>query len=108
MPPSRPKRYAGWILEQSKHFGVDPLVVLGLVVTLGGCDPSHSSEPGFGPARLYPKMHLSNIKARVYRYQVLTGGIWEPRELPIPKHLFYERALLHGRAAARGDRDVSP
>ena len=98
MPPSRPKRYAGWILQHSKHFGVDPLVVLGLVVTQGGCDPSHSSEPGFGLARLYPKMHLSNIKARVYRYQVFRGGIWEPRELPIPKHLFYERALKSAEA----------
>ncbi len=98
MPPSRPKRYAGWILKHSAAFGVDPLVVAGLIVSQSGCDPGHSSPQGLGLARLYPKMHLSNIRDRVYRYHVWSGAGWDERELPIPKHLFYDRALLSADA----------
>ncbi len=93
MPPSRPKRYAAWILEQSAHFGVDPLVVAGLIISQSGCDPRHATEGGVGLSGIYSKMHLSNLKKRVYHYLVFTDGAWQPRQLDLGEHLFYDRAL---------------
>lgn len=99
MPPKRPARYAGWILERSREFGVDPLVVAGLLVTQGGCDPRHATDAGVGVAGIYPKMHLSHLEDRRYRYQVFDGGTWDPRELDLSRFLFYERALRTAEAS---------
>ena len=93
MPPSRPGRYAGWILERSRHFGVDPLIVAGLIISQSGCDPRYATEAGVGLAGLYSKMHLSNLKDRRYRYQVFADGAWQSRQVDLTEHLFYDRAL---------------
>jgi len=98
MPPKRPARYTEWILEGSKHFGVDPFLLTALIYDQSRCKPRHRDEAGFGLARIHPRMHRNFITSRSYRYWVLEEGRWNPRILAIPKFLFYEPALMRAES----------
>jgi hypothetical protein len=98
MPPKRAQRYANWILEASRKFAVDPMLVGGLIYASSGCRPRLKKSTGLGLTHIHLQMHLNFIRKRQYRYWVLDGGVWQKRLRDIKAHLFYDRSLLHAEA----------
>jgi hypothetical protein len=97
MPPSRPKRYAAWILESSRQFKVDPFLLASLIFRQSRCLPKKSENYGMGLAKINPRMHGGFIRGRRYRYWVLQDGAWQERRLPLPDHAFVRGNLLRAR-----------
>ncbi len=97
-PKARPGLYAGWILEYSAHFQVDPLLVAGLVISRSSCRPKHKSPEGEGLSQIHDKMHWGSLRKGVYRYHVFTESGWDARELDVGRFQF-SRYMLRAAGA---------
>ncbi len=89
------KLYAGWILEHSAHFEVDPFTVAALAYYRSNCRARFSDNGNFGLSAINLKMHAGYLEGRVYQYWVKKKGAWAKKTTPMKKHLFYPRALRH-------------
>ena len=98
MPPSRPLRYANWILEYAGKFQVDPFLLAALVYRQSRCLPRQRDTYGAGLTKINLRLHGPYLKKRVYRYWVLENGAWVPREKALPDFAFVRGNLLKAKA----------
>jgi hypothetical protein len=86
-PPRRPLLWARMILEHARAFGVDPFLVAATIYRQSRCLPNEKPEDGFGIGlgKIDPKMHAPFLRKGRYRYFVLEGNAWKPRELELGK-----------------------
>lgn len=93
MPPTRPLRYARWILQHAGERKVDPFLLAALIYRQSRCIPGEKDDYGAGLAMINAKMHGGFIRKRRYRYHVLEGGAWRERELALDRHALVEGNL---------------
>ena len=94
-PPRRPLQYAGWMLQHSRAFRVDPFLLAGLIYRQSRCLPHAPDEDqsfGLGLAQIDPRMHAGSLRQGRYRYFVLAHERWEKRELEMGR---FSMANLH-------------
>jgi murein DD-endopeptidase MepM/ murein hydrolase activator NlpD len=88
-PPKRPLQWAGWMLEHSRTFKVDPFLVAAVIYRQSRCltnSPEVREESfGIGMAQIDPRMHSGFLRKGHYRYFVLEKGHWEKRELEMDR-----------------------
>jgi murein DD-endopeptidase MepM/ murein hydrolase activator NlpD len=99
MPPKRPFRYARWMIESGREFGVDPFLLAALIYRQSRCLPRERDSYGMGLAMINPRMHGAYIRRRRYRYWVYEGGAWKRHELPLPRYAFVPGNLMRAQAA---------
>lgn len=99
MPPKRPRRYAQWILESSREFGVDPFIVAALVYRQSLCVPNRTSDYGAGLTGINVRMHRDFVRRKRYRYWVLAGGRWVRKLKPMPRYLLYPPTARRSRSS---------
>ena len=97
MPPSRPLRYANWILEYAAKFQVDPFLLAALVYRQSRCLPRQQDNYGAGLTKINLRMHGPYLKNRVYRYWVLEDGAWVAKEKALPDYAFIKGNLRKAR-----------
>jgi hypothetical protein len=98
MPPRRPFRYAQWIVESSKEFEIDPYLLASLIHRQSRCLPKERSDYGMGLSMINYRMHAPYIKNRTYHYWILEQGVWQKRELAMPRYAFVPGNLLRSRS----------
>jgi hypothetical protein len=97
MPPRRPLRYAGWIIQYSDEFGVDPFLLAALIYRQSRCVPTDENDYGVGLAMINARMHGGSIHRRRYRYWTLEQGKWQRHELPIKRYALVPGNLRRAR-----------
>ncbi|MDD9938861.1 MAG: M23 family metallopeptidase [Myxococcales bacterium] len=98
MPPSRPGKYAGWILEYGGEFDVDPFLLAALVYRESRCRSDKEELGGLGLTLLAPRMFRDGYRKRVYRYKVKQGDTWVEREKALPRYPFARAAILRAQS----------
>ena len=97
MPPSRPRRYATWILEYAARFQVDPFTLAALVYRSSRCLPRMKDNFGEGLTMLNLRMHAPYLQKRVYRYWVLEQGAWVEKEKALPDYGWVRGSMRKAR-----------
>lgn len=98
MARGRDQRYAGWILQYAREFGVDPFLLGALVYREGRCNPDKAELGGIGLTLIVPSMYQSAFRDRAYHYRVEVNGQWQDRALALPKFVFGEIRLREAEA----------
>jgi murein DD-endopeptidase MepM/ murein hydrolase activator NlpD len=93
IPAKRLGRYAGWMVEFGGHFGVDPTVLAALVYQQSRCIAQKRSSWGLGLAMINRSMHAPRVVKGRYRFWVLDGGAWQPRQLVMDRFAFTRENL---------------
>jgi murein DD-endopeptidase MepM/ murein hydrolase activator NlpD len=88
MPPSRPGRYAEWIVTYAGRFGIDPFLLAAVVYRHSRCLSQEQSAFGLGLTKIDPEMHAAFIRKKQYRYWVLEKGSWQEKQLLLDRFAF--------------------
>ncbi len=91
----QPIKYAHWIAKYSKHFEVDPFMLAALMYYQSGC--RIKKKKGRGPMGLTGiswESHQPFVREGRYRYWVLQGQYWVPKELDVSAFPFTRKGLL--------------
>ncbi len=93
MPPQRPARWTGYILEHAAAFDVDPFLLAALAHRMGRCNADSEHVEGLGLTAIPRTMYGDYIRRGTYEYQVQVDGAWQPRTLTIDRFPFSEHQL---------------
>jgi Peptidase family M23 len=95
------QRYAGWMIEQGKHFGVDPFLIGAVIFHQSRCRLGKPRKRGHGEglARIHAATHRRQLHEGRYRYWTLEQGAWKPRELDVSRFALTARGLRKGEAS---------
>jgi hypothetical protein len=88
------RRYAGWIIEYGRQFGVDPFLLGALVYRQSRCKPGQDSRgQRVGLTRINLPAHRPMIRGGKYIYWVLADDKWNRDELDVSRFEFNLRSL---------------
>ncbi len=93
MPPSRPQRYAGYVLSAASEFEVDPFLLAGLMHRMGRCNTRTESMGGLGLTAISRAMHAEHLRRGEYRYHTRQDGEWQEHVLDVSRFPFSEHRL---------------
>lgn len=93
MPPSRPRRYADFMIASGREFGVDPFLLGALSYRMGRCRPDAETLGGLGLTAIPRRMYADHLRRGEYRYFVYEGGAWQSRVLTVDRFPFSEHRL---------------
>jgi len=115
MPPERPARYTGYILEHAAHFEVDPFLIGALIHRMSRCNPRAEEMDGVGLTLVPSRMHWAYLRGGAYSYHVMEDGAWTARELETGAFPFNdvrlrraEENIYYAAAILRVWRDQAP
>ena len=93
------KRYAGWITQYSREFGVDPLIIAALIRRQSACsNETPKARSGFGLARLSHDVHERYLRDGSYHFYVLQNRAWVERERLVDRFRFSAKTLAKPEA----------
>lgn len=100
-PLPRPylRRLAGWFVRYGSELEVDPFLLAALAQDQSQLRPRRQTPYGVGLLAIQPSMHGARIRDGHYRYGVLVDGVWQPRQLAVPRFPFTREALLQPEAS---------
>lgn len=91
------ERWAPWIIEDAKRFGVDPFTVAALMYEQSRCRVDHELS-GVGLGGIERGMHMRSVSEGSYHYHVYDGAQWQPTSLDISDHPFTFGGLKRARS----------
>ncbi len=93
MPPTRPRRYAQYMIRSGREFDVDPFLLGALAYRMGRCRPDAETLGGLGLTAIPRRMYGDHLRRGQYRYFVFESGSWQPRVLSVDRFPFSEHRL---------------
>ena len=93
MPPERPARWTGYMLEHSAHFDIDPFLLAALAHRMGRCNADSEHVGGIGLTAIPRTMYGDYVRRGSYTYFVPEGDAWIEQELAVDRFPFSEHQL---------------